>query len=119
MTDEQIKVLCRSLSGVTEEILWGNDLVFKVAGKMFFCTGKEPGSCYSFKCSPDDFLELTQCPGIRPAPYLARAQWIQIDPHDCRLADEEIAGLIGNSYSLVVAKLPKKTQKALAKEDPT
>jgi predicted DNA-binding protein (MmcQ/YjbR family) len=48
-----------------------------------------------------------------PAPYLARAHWVQIRPADCRLRAGGIAVLLRQSYDLVVAKLPKKTQMAL------
>lgn len=105
-----------SHAGATEEILWDNDLVFKVAGKMFCCSGIETGSRFSFKTTKERFFEMTELPGILPAPYLARANWIQIDPAVCPLSDAQIEGLIRASYTLVVSKLPKKTQKALREE---
>lgn len=113
MNEKQIRELCLLLPGTTEEILWKNDLVFKVGGKMFVCMGIEPGSFFSFKCPERSFLELTELPGIVPAPYLARASWVQIDPVLCQLESSEIERLIRQSYDLVVAKLPKKMQKAL------
>jgi len=102
-----------SLPGATENIQWGDDRVFKIAGKMFACSGLEENSRYSFKVEDERFLELTDLPGIEPAPYLARARWVQVDPETCRLAREDIEALVRRSYELVVAKLPKKTQRAI------
>ena len=113
MTVEQLRDLCLSFPGATEQVQWGEDLVFKVAGKMFVVTGFVSGSCITIKSSDEAFYELTEMPGIRPAPYLARAHWVQIVPADCRLRSGEIEALIRQSYDLVVARLPKKTQHAL------
>ncbi len=114
MTASQIRDFCLALPGATEQIQWRVDLVFKVAGKMFLVMATDEAACYSFKCSDQGFLELTEFPGIRPAPYLARAHWVQIDPAACQIDTDHIAQLIRRSYDLVVAKLPKKTRIALA-----
>ena len=105
-----------SLAGATENIQWGDDRVYKVAGKMFACAGTETDGCYSFKVADARFLELTDLPGIRPAPYLARAKWIQIDPKECRLADDDLAAFVRQSYELVLAKLPKKIQRSILEQ---
>ncbi len=118
MTLEQMRNLCMSLPGATEQIQWGDDLVFKVGGKMFVVTGFESGSCFTIKSRDEAFYELTELQGIRPAPYLARARWVQIDPAECRLRQGELEALIRQSYDLVFAKLPKKTQKALLENKP-
>lgn len=113
MTAHEVREFGLSLSGATQEIQWGKDLLLKVAGKMFVCMGLDPGSRYSFKCEDETFYQLTEMPGIVPAPYLARAHWVQIDPAECRLSRSEIENLVRRSYELVVAKLSKKAQKAL------
>lgn len=110
---ENIRKLCLSLPGTTEEILWEKDLVFKVAGKMFLCMGMEESSSYSFKCSPEAFNELVGLPGVKPAPYLARAKWVQIEPELSRMRPKEIEKLIRTSYDLVVSRLSKKARAAL------
>jgi predicted DNA-binding protein (MmcQ/YjbR family) len=70
-----VRRCCKSQPHVTEHVQWGNDLVFKVAEKMFAVTPLEPAkTCLAFKCAPEDFAELTERPGIIPAPYMARAQ---------------------------------------------
>lgn len=101
------------LPHTTEEVLWGGDLVFKIGGKMFAVTALDPGPvCLSFKCTPETFAELTERPGIIPAPYSARYHWVALESEDA-LPAAEIKRLIGESYELVLARLPKKTQAVL------
>jgi predicted DNA-binding protein (MmcQ/YjbR family) len=108
-----IRDLCLSFPSVTEHVIWGSDLTFKVAGKMFAHTVLEPAPVWlSFKASPDNFYELTERPGIIPAPYLARAQWVALQTKDA-LSSTELSVLIRDSYDLIVAKLAKKTRDAL------
>lgn len=107
MSAEWIRRFCLSLPRATETVQWGDDLVFKVAGKMFAVAVLEPGEHWlSFKCSPEDFAELTERPGIKPAPYLARAQWVALLDKNA-LPRPELERLLRRSYDLVVAKLPK------------
>ena len=113
MSTEWIRRFCMKLPHTTEEVLWGGDLVFKIGGKMYTGTALEPGpQCMSFKCTPENFAELTERAGIIPAPYLARHHWVALESEDA-LPAAEIKRLIGESYELVLGKLPKKTQAAL------
>ena len=105
-----------SLAGATETIQWEKDRVFKIGGKMFACSGTGKDSFYSFKVEDDRFLELTDLDGVNPAPYLARAKWIQIEPKACVIPDAELRELVRQSYALVLAKLPKKTQREIAEQ---
>ena len=108
-----IRDLCLSFPAVTEHVIWGNDLTFKVAGKMFAHAVLEPAPVWlSFKASPDNFYELTERPGIIPAPYLARAQWVALETKDA-LSSGELAALVRDSYDIIVAKLPKKIRDSL------
>ena len=105
---EWLRKVCLSLPHTTEQIQWGSDLLFKVHGKMFAATPLEPAPvCLSFKCSDEGFAELTERPGVIPAPYLARAKWVALEARDA-IAREELTELLRASYELVVAKLPKK-----------
>jgi predicted DNA-binding protein (MmcQ/YjbR family) len=116
---DALRKLCLSFPGASEQIQWGDDLVFKVAGKMFAVTPLEPARVYlSFKVSREDFAELTERPGINPAPYLARAQWIALESPDAMPASE-LAGLLRDSYELVCAKLPRKVRESLSDPKPT
>jgi len=111
MDFEAAKALCRSFPGVTEDIKWGEDLVFSVGDKMFAVTGNAaPAQAMSFKAEDERFLELTDRPGIIPAPYLARAKWVRVDA-SADLGDEEAAQLLRRAYELVFAKLTKKLQR--------
>jgi predicted DNA-binding protein (MmcQ/YjbR family) len=109
-----VRELCLSFPGVTEHVIWGNDLTFKVAGKMFAHTVLEPAPVWlSFKASPDNFYALTERPGIIPAPYLARAQWVALETKDA-LSSAELSVILRESYDIIVAKLPKKTSASLS-----
>jgi predicted DNA-binding protein (MmcQ/YjbR family) len=114
MNLEWVRGYCLSLPHVTEEILWKIDLVFKIGGKMFAIVVLEPHRvCLTFKCSPEDFAELVERPGIIPAPYSARAHWVGLELPDA-LSRPETLRYIQRSYELVFAKLPKKKQRELS-----
>lgn len=113
MNVDWLREVCLSFPAATEQIQWGNDLLFKVGGKMFAVTPLEPARvCLSFKASPENFADLTERPNIIPAPYLARAQWVALETKEA-LSREELAPLLRESYNLVAAKLPKKTLETL------
>jgi predicted DNA-binding protein (MmcQ/YjbR family) len=113
-----IRTVCRKLPHTTEHVQWGNDLVFKVAGKMYAVTCLEPAKVWlSFKCSSEDFADLTERPGIIPAPYMARAQWVALESEDS-LPAAEIKRRLKQSYELVFGKLPKKVQAELTAKRP-
>jgi predicted DNA-binding protein (MmcQ/YjbR family) len=121
MNVDWLRQVCLAFPGATEQIQWGNDLLFKVGGKMFAATPLEPAPvCLSFKASPENFPELTERPNIIPAPYLARAQWVALQSRDAVPLDE-LAQLLWESYDLVAARLPKKIRDSLsiAKAAPT
>jgi len=113
MNVDWLREVCLAFPGVTEQIQWGSDLLFKVGGKMFAVTPLEPARvCLSFKASPETFADLTERPNIIPAPYLARAQWVALETRDA-LPRDELKRLLRDSYDLVFAKLPKKTRDSL------
>jgi predicted DNA-binding protein (MmcQ/YjbR family) len=118
MNIDWVRDVCLSFPQTTEEEVWTDDLTFKVAGKMFAHTVLIPAPVWlSFKASPEQFAELTERPGIIPAPYLARAKWVALETKDA-LSPDELAPLLRESYDLVVAKLPKKTREALSSGKP-
>ena len=107
MTIDTIRQICRALPGVTEDVKWGNDLCFCVSGKMFAAMDLNPPYGIGFKCTPEDFGELIERPGVRPAPYLARAMWVQEEVLGEALDRTDFERLLKSAYELVVAKLPK------------
>jgi predicted DNA-binding protein (MmcQ/YjbR family) len=114
MDIDAIRRLCLSFPGTTEQVQWGCDLLFKVCGKMFAVTPLEPAPVWlSLKVTSENFVELTERPGIIPAPYLARASWIAIESSTI-LPTPELAALLRGSYDLVVGKLPRKARESLA-----
>jgi predicted DNA-binding protein (MmcQ/YjbR family) len=114
LTAAQLKALCGHWPGVTRDTKWGVDMVFSVGGKMFAVMPSDgsEGGRLSFKVADDRFLELTDQPGIIPAPYLARAHWISITEPQ-RFATTELETFILDAYTLIRAKLTKKLQAEL------
>ncbi|HEY8585720.1 MAG TPA: MmcQ/YjbR family DNA-binding protein [Rhodanobacter sp.] len=110
----QLEAFCGRWPGVTRDTKWGIDSVFSVGGKMFAVMPSDgsEGGRLSVKVADERFLELTDQPGIIPAPYLARAHWISIvEPQ--RFATTELEAFVLNAYTLVRAKLTKKLQATL------
>lgn len=107
MTLEGVRRLCLQLPGAKEDVKWGSDLVFSVGKKMFAVVCLDPPHTLAFKCTRDTFAELVERDGIVPAPYLARAMWVQERAVGEVLDSREAEALIRASYELVVATLPK------------
>ena len=116
MSIEWFRHHCLSLPHTTEHVLWGDDLVFKIGGKMYAAAPLTPNHkvWMSFKCSAGEFAELIERPGVIPAPYSARAHWVALETEDA-LTRKEIKRRINSSYELVFGKLTKKTQAGLRK----
>ncbi len=115
MDIDWVRKYCLALPHATETVQWGDDLVFKVGGKMFAAVVLVPAKVWlSFKCSPEEFAELTERPGIISAPYSARYYWVALETQDA-LAPPELERLLRSSYDMVFAKLPRKTQSALSR----
>lgn len=114
MNVDQLRKLCLSFPGATEQIQWGDDLLFKVGGKMFAITPLIPANvCLSFKATDEAFAELIERPNIIPAPYLARAKWVALETREA-LGVPELSQLLRASYDLVLAKLPRKIREKIA-----
>jgi predicted DNA-binding protein (MmcQ/YjbR family) len=115
MNLSRFRELCLALPGVTEQLQWGDDAVFKVGGRMFSvaATSRKPRYVCSFKADPDTFAELCERIGLAPAPYLARAQWVAAEEWDA-LSDAEYGVLLPKAYDIIKAKLPRRVQGALA-----
>jgi predicted DNA-binding protein (MmcQ/YjbR family) len=109
---DSIRAYSLSLPNATEDIQWGNDLLFRIAGKIFAAMSLEPPHSLSFKCTPEKFDELIELEGIIPAPYVARNKWVMLERLDA-LSDRDIKSLIANSYEMIFSKLTKKAQAEL------
>jgi len=114
MDIDGLRTLCSAWPGVSESVKWEDDLVFSVADKMFVVTalrGPHKGRM-SFKVDADRFLELTDQPGMIPAPYMARAFWVSIVEPE-RFSDAQTRVFVRRSYELVRSGLSKKLQARL------
>ena len=104
-----IKIFCAALPHATGDIKWGVDQVYSIGGKMFCvaCLDAKQGETVSFKVDDDLFLSYSDRDGFIPAPYMARAKWVQITNLK-KVSDAEMKQLIKRSYELVALKLTKK-----------
>jgi predicted DNA-binding protein (MmcQ/YjbR family) len=109
MTVDSIRRFCLSFPQAKENLQWGDDLCFKVGGKIFavLALGSVPQGL-SFKCTPEKFAELVEQDGIVPAPYVGRYKWILLERVDV-LRQAELEELITQSYELVAAKTKSKS----------
>src|SRR5579859_2536941 len=83
MDIESLRRYCLSLPHATEGIQWGNNLLFRIGAKMFAIAALDQTPVtLSFKCTPEEFAELTEREGIIPAPYLARNSWVMLESLD-------------------------------------
>jgi predicted DNA-binding protein (MmcQ/YjbR family) len=112
-----VREFCLSLPHATEDVQWENNLLFRIAKKMFCIASLEPGARvkFCFKCTPEKFAELVEIEGVIPAPYMARNHWVGLVEVNA-LRQPEIKELIQNSYQMVLEKLPKKLQAELSKK---
>ncbi len=107
MKVDSLRRFCLSFPQAKEKLQWGDDVCFKVGGKIFAVLDLRsvpPSLC--FKCDPEKFAELTEREGIVPAPYVGRYKWVLVERLDV-LRDEELEELLAESYRMVVAKLPR------------
>jgi predicted DNA-binding protein (MmcQ/YjbR family) len=115
VTIDDLRAYCRAFPGTTEDIKWGSDLVFSVGGKMYTVVCLDPPHTVAFKCTPETFAELVERDGVIPAPYLARAMWVQEQELGQCFHRPELERLVRRSYELVSAKLPKKKRATKAR----
>jgi predicted DNA-binding protein (MmcQ/YjbR family) len=116
MNADSIRRFCLSVPAATENLQWGDDLCFKVGGKIFAILAVDsvpPKLC--FKCTPEKFAELVEQEEIIPAPYLGRYKWVLLQRLDV-LRDAELEELVRESYRMVAAKAKVKTARPASKK---
>lgn len=112
MNIDSLRKFCLSFPHAAEKLQWGEELCFKVAGKIFTMVGLgSVPQTLILKCDPERFAELTEREGIVPAPYVGRYKWVMLQHLDA-LPDFELKELITRSYGMVAAKakIPKATK---------
>ena len=116
MTRGQYDAFCASLPNSVHVVQWGDASVWKIGGKVFAIGGwfDGPEFAVTFKCSETSFAILKELPGLRPAPYLASRGLTWVQRVDARsLSDHDLKQYIQQSYAMILAALPRKTQEAL------
>jgi predicted DNA-binding protein (MmcQ/YjbR family) len=115
MNRAEFDVFCGSLKASENVIQWGNSSVWKVGGKIFaICSvwGEGEERKISFKCGDLSYQILCELAGVIPAPYLARAKWVQL-VEEGALSDEDIKSYIVDAHTIITAKLTKAKQREL------
>lgn len=99
---------CLALPGVTLDHPFsdGHD-AYRIGGKMFVIVG-EDGEV-SFKVSDIAYEILTETGKTRPAPYLARAKWVNL-PDPAAWDEQELVEHFAIGHSIVAAKLSRKAR---------
>lgn len=104
-----------SLPGATLVRQWGDASVAKVGGRIFAILsgwGADAGPGLSFKCSELAFAMLPELGNVRPAPYLARAQWVQVLPGS-PLTPDDLRAYVREAHRLVASRLTHKRRAEL------
>ena len=113
MNIDELRSFCLALPHATEDIQWGNDLLFRIGNKIFAATGLGVTPIQiTLKCTPEKFAELTEIDGIVPARYTARYHWVTFERTDV-LPRRELENLLSQSYEMVLAKLPSRVKKQI------
>ena len=111
MDRQGVGKVCLALPAATLDHPFGDDHdAYKVGGKMFAIVGGMGG--LSFKVSDIAYEVLTESGHARPAPYMARAKWVNL-PRTDDWPDDELAEHLAIAHGLVAAKLTKKARAAL------
>lgn len=113
---DRLKLFALSLPHATVVKQWGENLVFKIGGKMFLIVsldGETMEGC-AFKCTPADYARLTgEVDGIIPARYnMFKSHWVQLEDPDA-LTETQLKTQVRLAYDLIRAALPKKSRDGL------
>lgn len=100
-----------ALPGTTLVHQWRDDSVAKIGGKIFALFDRDDGEIW-FKASDLGFRLLTEQPGIRPAPYFARAGWVAVSPA-AGMDEADLAAYLAQARELVLARLTRKARAVL------
>ncbi|MDN3707481.1 MmcQ/YjbR family DNA-binding protein [Myroides ceti] len=117
MNIEDVRNFCLSLKGAEEKMPFDDKtLVFSVKGKMFCATDITTFKFLNLKCDPEEAIILREkYSDVMPGYYMNKKLWNSVKTTG-KITDKQMKDWILNSYDLVVAGLPKKTQKELGDE---
>lgn len=103
---------CRGLPGTTEDVKWGDNLIFSIGDKMYAGFEVENEHEYAFKCDEEDFDRLVERDGVIPAPYAAKYGWVKVVKQGA-LGRAEAEALLRKAHGLVGAGLSMKKRREL------
>ena len=117
MNIEEVRTFCLSLKGAEEKMPFDDKtLVFSVRGKMFCATDITTFESLNLKCDPEEAMILREkYDEVTPGYYMNKNLWNSVKTKG-KITNKQMKEWITNSYNLVVAGLPKKTQKELTEE---
>ncbi len=119
MNVEAVKTFCLSLPCVVENAQGdpANILSYRIKDKKFayFKTSEPERWRFSFRVSPDRFLELTDQPGIKPARYMHRFHWVSVVQVNT-MDEGYLQELILWSYQKAISSLSKKRQEDIRRD---
>lgn len=117
MNIEELRDFCLSLNGAEEKMPFGDrTLVFSVKNKIFCLTDITSFEFINLKCDPYQAIILREeYQEVIPGYHMNKKHWNSVKIIGT-LSNNQIKKWIVNSYNLVVAGLPEKTQKELAEE---
>jgi predicted DNA-binding protein (MmcQ/YjbR family) len=120
MDTERARAFMLTLPHVVETMQWGDNLVFwvgdKAIGGKMFCLIDLSGDgspVVSFAANPEQFGDLVERDGLRPAPYFARIFWVAAERWPA-LRNAEWEEFLTAAHARTQANLPKKVVAALA-----
>ncbi len=115
MTPAELRDHCLSFTGAEETFPFNPETsVFKVAGKMFALSQLDSDSLrVSVKCDPELAEALRGAhAAVIPGYHLNKRHWNTVII-DGSIPDGAVRDMIGDSYDLVVSKLPRARRRAL------
>lgn len=116
MNVEDLQTFCRSFAGASERLSNPpiNVLWYALGDKSFayFKTSEPERWRFSFRTSPERFLELTDMPGVKPARYMGRYHWVTIVDVS-RFDEGYLRELVQWSYQKALWSLSKRKRSEL------
>lgn len=113
MNVNEVKAFCGGLPGAASSLSGApsNVLVYKAGTRTFayFKTSDPEKWRFSFRTTPERFLELTDMPGMKPARFMGRFHWVTVV--DVKAVPEEyLRELILWSYHKALGGLTRKAR---------
>jgi predicted DNA-binding protein (MmcQ/YjbR family) len=116
MNREALLQLCAGLPAAEEDYPFGDGVaVFKVGGKMFALVQLEgEPATVNLKCDPDLAVELRERhAAVSPGYHQNKRHWNTVTL-DGSIESDEVAGMVEDSYELVVRGLPRRIRDELS-----